>query len=60
LRTLSAGELNRTLLRRQLLLRRVRLPVVRAVGRLVALQAQYAPSPYVALWARVEGFRSRR
>jgi hypothetical protein len=57
LRTLSARELNRTLLRRQLLLRRVRLPVVRAVGRLVALQAQYAPSPYVALWSRVEGFR---
>lgn len=57
MRTLSAGELNRTLLRRQLLLRRVRLPVGRAVGRLVALQAQYAPSPYLALWARVEGFR---
>jgi len=57
LRTLSAGELNRTLLRRQLLLRRVRMPVGRAVGRLVALQAQYAPSPYLALWARVEGFR---
>jgi hypothetical protein len=57
LRTLSAGELNRTLLRRQFLLRRVRLPVVGAVGRLVALQAQYAPSPYLALWARVDGFR---
>jgi Winged helix DNA-binding domain len=57
LRTLSAGELNRTLLRRQLLLRRVRLPVARAVARLVALQAQYAPSPYLALWARVDGFR---
>jgi hypothetical protein len=57
LKTLTAGELNRTLLRRQLLLRRVRLPVARAVGRLVALQAQYAPSPYLALWARVDGFR---
>ena len=31
--------------------------MVKAVGRLVALQAQYAPSPYVALWSRVSGFR---
>ena len=28
-----------------------------ALRRLVALQAQWSPSPYVALWARVEGFR---
>jgi Winged helix DNA-binding domain len=42
---------------RQLLLRRARSPVVRAVGRLVALQAQYAPSPYLALWSRLDGFR---
>ena len=59
MRTLSARELNRTLLRRQLLLRRARLPAVRAVSHLVALQAQSAPSPYLALWARVEGFRKR-
>jgi hypothetical protein len=50
-------ELNRTLLLRQLLLERRRVTVVRAVERLVALQAQYAPSPYVALWARLAGFR---
>jgi hypothetical protein len=56
-RTLSLRELNRTLLARQLLAERKRIPVVRAVARLVALQAQYAPSPYVALWARVVGFR---
>ena len=49
--------LNRTLLARQMLLERKRLPAVRAVSRLVALQAQYAPSPYVALWSRVAGFR---
>jgi hypothetical protein len=47
--------LNRTLLLRQLLLERTRVSVPRAVAKLVALQAQYAPSPYVALWARVEG-----
>jgi winged helix DNA-binding protein len=33
---------------------------VRAVERLVALQAQYAPSPYVALWSRVAGFRKEQ
>jgi hypothetical protein len=60
MRTLSRRELNRTLLARQLLAERKRIPVARAVGRLVALQAQYAPSPYVALWARLEGFRKEQ
>jgi hypothetical protein len=55
-RTLTRRELNRALLARQLLLDRRRLPVVRALARLLALQAQYAPSPYVALWSRVHGF----
>jgi hypothetical protein len=36
------------------------MPLVRAVGRLVALQAQYPPSPYVALWSRVAGFRKEQ
>jgi hypothetical protein len=53
-------ELNRTLLQRQLLLARSRLTPVKAVERLVGLQAQYAPSPYVALWARLEGFRKEQ
>ena len=60
MRTLTLRELNRALLARQMLLERRRLPVVRAVGRLVALQAQYAPSPYVALWSRLEGFRKEQ
>jgi hypothetical protein len=59
-RTLSLRELNRTLLARQLLAGRKRMPVAQAVGRLVALQAQYAPSPYVALWSRLEGFRKEQ
>jgi hypothetical protein len=53
----SLRELNRTLLARQLLLERSRLPVVDAVRHLLALQAQWAPSAYVALWSRLEGFR---
>ncbi|HEY5295778.1 MAG TPA: winged helix DNA-binding domain-containing protein [Gaiellaceae bacterium] len=60
MRTLTLRELNRTLLARQLLLERKRISTVRAVARLVALQAQYAPSPYVALWSRVVGFRKEQ
>jgi len=56
----SPRELNRTLLLRQMLLERKRVPVANAVSRLLALQAQYAPSPYVALWSRVEGFRKEQ
>jgi hypothetical protein len=33
------------------------LPVARAIERLGALQAQWSPAPYVALWTRLEGFR---
>ena len=57
---MTLRELNRTLLQRQLLLRRSRLSPAKAVERLVALQAQYAPSPYVALWSRLEGFRKEQ
>jgi hypothetical protein len=40
-----------------MLLERKRITAAKAVAKLVALQAQYAPSPYVALWSRVDGFR---
>ena len=53
---LTLRRLNRTLLLRQLLLRRERLSPVRAVERLAGLQAQHAPAPYLALWARLDGF----
>src|SRR5215210_6656564 len=59
-KTLTLRELNRSLLARQMLLERRRLPVVRAVARLVAMQAQYAPSPYVALWSRRDEFRKEQ
>ena len=43
-----------------MLLERKRISAAKAVAKLVALQAQYAPSPYVALWSRVEGFRKEQ
>ena len=53
---LSARSLNRTLLARQLLLARTRLPIGRALERVGGLQAQYAPSPYIRLWSMLDGF----
>src|SRR5215207_8589637 len=52
----SARQLNRATLARQLLLRREPLEVVDAVHRLVALQAQEPASPYIALWDRLDTF----
>ncbi|HYU81571.1 MAG TPA: winged helix DNA-binding domain-containing protein [Candidatus Polarisedimenticolia bacterium] len=57
---LTLRELNRAMLARQLLLERARIGVVRAVERLAALQAQWAPSPYIALWSRLVDFRREK
>jgi hypothetical protein len=54
--TLTVRELNRALLARQFLLKRQKIDVVGAVERLACLQAQWAPSPYIALWSRLSGF----
>jgi hypothetical protein len=53
---LTTRDRNRTLLGRQLLLERAALPVARATERIAGIQAQYAPSSYVGLWSRLDGF----
>src|ERR1051325_3513701 len=55
-RVLTQRELNRAVLARQLLLDRSNLSIPRALERVAGLQNQYAPSGYVGLWSRLEGF----
>ncbi|MER8041236.1 winged helix DNA-binding domain-containing protein [Streptomyces sp. NPDC094032] len=52
---ITARELNRATLGRQLLLERAPLSVADGVRRVVALQAQHPGSPYLALWNRLVG-----
>lgn len=49
-------QLNRSVLGRQLLLERSRLPLHRVVERMAGVQAQYVPSAYVGLWSRTSNF----
>ncbi len=55
-RILTQDELNRALLERQFLLARKRAPLPTALERIGGIQAQYAPSMYIGLWSRLEGF----
>ncbi len=55
-RILHERDLNRALLARQMLLERAKAPIPRVLDRMGTLQAQYAPSMYVGLWARTDGF----
>lgn len=54
--TLSPRRLGRATLARQMLLKREKVTALKAVERLVALQAQWPRPPFVGLWCRVAGF----
>src|SRR5689334_11766200 len=55
-RVLTERELNRALLARQQLLERGRGSIPKLLERMGTLQAQYAPSMYIGLFSRLEGF----
>jgi len=56
-RVLTLRELNRATLARQLLLERKRLSPTAVIERLVGVQAQWPPAPYVGIWTRTTSFR---
>jgi hypothetical protein len=56
-RVLTLRELNRATLARQILLERKRLSPTAVIERLVGLQAQWPPAPYVGIWTRTTNFR---
>jgi hypothetical protein len=55
-RTLTWRDLNRALLARQSLISRTTDDTATVLERMAGLQAQYAPSMYIGLWTRIEGF----
>jgi Winged helix DNA-binding domain len=55
-RILTEKQLNRAMLARQMLLERAKGSIPKVLDRMGTLQAQYAPSMYIGLHSRMEGF----
>src|SRR6516164_3841323 len=55
--TLNRRALNRATLARQMLLTREKTTPLRAIERLMGLQAQLARPPFIGLWSRIENFQ---
>jgi Winged helix DNA-binding domain len=53
---LTLRQINRATLARQMLLAREKVAPLKAIERLVAMQAQWPRPPFVGLWSRVKGF----
>src|ERR687892_2049185 len=56
-RVLTLRELSRATLARQLLLESKRFSPTAVIERLVGMQAQWPPAPYVGIWTRTTSFR---
>jgi hypothetical protein len=54
--TLTLRQINRATLARQMLLAREKVTPVKAIERLVGMQAQWPKPPFLGLWSRVDGF----
>jgi hypothetical protein len=54
---LTLRQLNRATLARQLLLERKRLSSIAVIERLVGMQAQWPPAPYLGIWTRTTAFK---
>jgi Winged helix DNA-binding domain len=53
---LTLRQINRATLARQMLLAREKIAPLKAIERLVGMQAQWPRPPFTGLWSRVQGF----
>ena len=57
---MNLRALNRATLARQFLLKREKTKALKAIERLVAMQAQLPRPPFIGLWSRVAGFERKQ